>query len=295
MKHCILLVSLFAAIFVMQTAQAQEFNEFSNDGYNQNSVRPIHESHIMYKKTLWYRMSLKEKQNKPLFAKNNELPRLIIEAAKLGIIRPYENDSLRTRKSNEKFLEALKIPTSEPTLSEDEIAMGFGGEESGGGGGEDFGTDGGWGDGGNSSAAANEYFMTDFYLMEIREDMLFDKKRSRMIHDIQAITIILPAEKDVSGKGIEVPIASFSYKELCSNLFRDNPNAIWYSDANQRSHLNLEKAFDLRLFAARIAKFANGDDRSISDMAEGGDLGALVDSQRYEHWLVEYESNLWEN
>ncbi len=285
MKTHLLVASLFTALLISQTAYSQEFIDF-NDGYNHHSVRPVQEPHIMYKKTLWYRMSLKEKQNKPLFAKNNELSRLIIEAAKLGIIRPYENDSLQTRKSNERFLEALKIPSSEPTLNPEELEMGFPLNDNED---EDWGTD------GSGAPIVNEYFMTDYYMMEIREDMLFDKKRSRMIHDLQAITLILPAERDVSGKGIEIPIASFSYKELCQNLFRDNPNARWYSDVNQRSHLNLEKAFDLRLFAARVAKYGNGDDRSISDLSQNNEMGALIESQRYEHELAEYESNLWEN
>ena len=38
------------------------------DGYNPNSVRPIHESDQLYKTRVWRRMDLREKQNKPFFS-----------------------------------------------------------------------------------------------------------------------------------------------------------------------------------------------------------------------------------
>ena len=94
-------------LMVAFSAQAQEYGEFVNSGYNPNSVRPVHESNIMFKKTLWLRMSLKEKINRPFFASQMEITKLIIEAAKVGIIRPYMNDSLKTRMPQEQFLESF--------------------------------------------------------------------------------------------------------------------------------------------------------------------------------------------
>jgi hypothetical protein len=56
----------------------------------------------------------------------------------------------------------------------------------------------------------------------------------------------------------------------------------------------LEEAFDLRLFNARVIKYDNAKDNMIVDIYED-DRSALIAAQQYEHQLVEYESNLWEN
>jgi gliding motility associated protien GldN len=270
---------------------AQERDEF---GLNPNSLRPIHKDDQLFKKTMWFRMDLKEKQNKPFFAKNMEITKVVIDAVKAGILRPYMNDSLATRMSFEQFTQNLTIPGQETGLTEEEKAMGFGESDDGWGddpwGGGEKGE--GGGEGGAAAAATNEYFAKDFSLLEMREDMIFDKKRSRMYHDIQAITIILPADKNPTG--VEKQLASFSYKELVENVFRDNDMAIWYNNQNPKEHRNLEEAFELRLFAAHIVKFANSEDNMIEDIYGSG-KSAIVESMRYEHGLVEFESDFWEN
>jgi gliding motility associated protien GldN len=257
---------------------AQERDEF---GYNPNSLRPIHNDDQLFKKTLWFRIDLKEKQNKPFFAKNMEITKVIIDAVKAGILRPYNSDSLQTRMSFDQFTENLTIPGQDAGLSEEEKAMGFG-EQDDGWGDDPFGGggDAGGGGGGEKAAANNEYFAKDFTNLEMREDLIFDKKRSRMYHDIQAITIILPADKNPTG--VEKPIASFSYKELVENVFRDNPNAIWYNNQNPREHRSLEEAFELRLFAAHIVKYASSTDDYIEDIYGSGKT-FIVTSMQYEH------------
>ena len=39
-----------------------------DDGYNELSVRPVHEAYIMWKKTFWGQMDLNEKKNLPFFS-----------------------------------------------------------------------------------------------------------------------------------------------------------------------------------------------------------------------------------
>ena len=62
---------LFAPGFLM----AQEIDE---NGFNFNSVRPIRRADIMFKKSIWFRVDLREKQNAPFFSTNNEITRVII-------------------------------------------------------------------------------------------------------------------------------------------------------------------------------------------------------------------------
>ena len=62
-KFVLFIVGALLMVFVVPV-KAQES---SNDGYNPNSVYPIHEDNIMFKKRVWRRMDLREKQNIPFF------------------------------------------------------------------------------------------------------------------------------------------------------------------------------------------------------------------------------------
>ncbi len=47
--------------------------EADTRGYNPLSLRPIHESDIMFKKTVWEVIDLREKQNRPFMSTYNEI------------------------------------------------------------------------------------------------------------------------------------------------------------------------------------------------------------------------------
>lgn len=279
--------------------------EISESDYNEFSVRPIRRADIMYMNTVWLKMDLREKQNEPFFAVENEITKIIIQAVKDGVLRPYMNDSLTTRMSMKDFKENLKLPGGDEPVDDgfdDGGGWGGGGDDWGGGGdswgggGDAGGGDGafGGGDGGGAKkpAGSDEFFPKQITTLQIKEDLLFDRKRSRMYHDIQAVTLIIPG--DYYPAGIDKRLASFSYKELVENVFKDNPKAIWYNPKNLTEHRNLADAFDLRLFSARIIKFANPKDQYIEDIYSDLKM-SLGKSQEYEYNLLEYESNLWSN
>ncbi len=255
-----------------------------DDGYNPLSVYPIHESYMMFRKTIWRRMDLKEKQNLPFFSRNGELPTVIINAVKAGLLFPYTNDSVTTRMSKEVFLENLKYPQEDTGLTEEEIAMGFGQEDDG------------FGDGFEEEEAApevsDEFATSDFSIVEIKEDMFFDRNRSRMYYDIQAVTLLLPADKNPAL--FEKPLASFRYKDLVK-VFRSMPDeAIWYNVQNAAEHRNFAEAFDLRLFSANLIKYANPEDNRIVDIYNKSRRDGILASQKLEHDMLEFENELWE-
>ncbi|WP_338762145.1 gliding motility protein GldN [Bernardetia sp. ABR2-2B] len=280
-------MSLFSSLFITSFSKAQEYGNYANDGYNHNSVRPVHESHIMYQKSVWHRISLKQKQNRPFFAAGNEITGLIIDAVKLGIIRPYKNDSLKTRMSQEEFLSNIQIPSDEIQYNDIEEDIFIQENNSV----WDDGT--GWGTEEEEGVEAQEFYANQLYTLEMKTSVFFDKTRSRMINDIQTISIIIPAEMNPA-TGLEKTIATFSYKELVQNLFRDNSSAIYYNERNNQAHRNLEEAFDLMLVNGTLIKYANGKDEHIMDMYDD-QREALLASQNYQANMIEYESNLWEN
>ncbi|WP_448519522.1 type IX secretion system ring protein PorN/GldN [Rhodoflexus sp.] len=272
----LLCVFVLATVAIVQAANAQEYEEW---GYNKNSLRPIKNTDQLFKKSLWYTIDLREKQNKPFNAKGYEITGLLIEAVQSGILRPFTDETLSERLSLEEFTK--RLTKQAPAYDPDDLVF------------EDDGWGGEPGSDGTASTEPEMYLPgKELYLLEIKEDLIFDKKRSRMYRDIQTITIILPAEVNTSG--VDKPIATFLYKEVVENVFRDNNKAVWFNNANPREHRNMAEAFDLRLFSAHLTKYENGDGATIADIYGEG-ARAMYASLQIEYALLEFESNLWEN
>ncbi len=136
----------------------------------------------------------------------------------------------------------------------------------------------------------DEYFANQLNILELKEDWVFDKKRSRLYYDIQTVALYLPA--DANPAGLEIPIAYFKYKDL-DKLFRSDPKKfIWYNPQNQAQHRNLADAFDLRLFYGRITKVANPADKDL--ITQYGTREGLLKSYQLENELMETEHGLWQ-
>jgi hypothetical protein len=287
------------------------------------SVHPIDPQNVLYRITNWRRMDLKEKINQPFFSKNTEITKFLMDGVKSGVLTAYTNDSVNTVLSLEGFSKNLLMEdTGGNGLSEEEKAAGFSdaaGTDDGWGSPKPSsttpkgttkpaaGVDDGWGTPTKTTATTGtkgtpatpaaapassgvEYFSRDLTILEIKEDYIFDKQRSRAYNSIQTITIIIPAEKTV--RGFDVPVASFRYKDL-DQYFRSNPKCIWYNFKNTAQHKNMADAFDLRLFNARIIKQSNPGDSFLVDLYKGEKAG-LRASEQLEYKLMEFEHNLWE-
>ena len=251
------------------------------------SARPIPESDVLFKKTVWRKIDLREKQNRPLFSENREITKVLIDAVKSGELVAYKTDSVNVPLTREEFLANMTGKDMGGGLTEEEIAAGFGQEE------ED---DDAWGAALGTTATqdaapvSNEYFAKQLYLLELKENVVFDKKRSRMYHDIQTISIKVPST--LNPLGFEQTVGSFKMSDLVK-VFRNNPEtAIWYNAQNDAQHKNLADAFDLWLFSSYITKISNPNDRALGDIYGGGKKGLLAAQEALEA-LIEYEYSLW--
>jgi gliding motility associated protien GldN len=271
-----LVLIVVSTLFVISGLLAQEAEE---SRYNEWSTNPIRLDDQMFKKALWFRLDLRQKMNVGFFSDNNELTRVLIEAVKSGQIRPFKSDSLATRMTYAEFLENLRLPTS----GGDETAVAEGFDDNDDVWAEDTPKP--------KAAAPAEYLPRQLYLVEIKEDLIFDKRRSRMYHDVLAITIVIPAEQTPTG--IEKVVASFSYKELVETVFANNPKAIWYNPQNSAQHHSITDAITLRLFDGILVKYENPKNNMLVDMYNGGKM-ALAMSQQVLYQLMEYEATLWE-
>jgi gliding motility associated protien GldN len=267
------LLTFATALLCISISSAQE------EINKQLSVRPVHSSDVMYKKTITRALDLREKQNMPLYSRNHEITSLLLDAVTKGTIKAYENDSLQKQLTIDEFSSSLLTPEALAMTKADTndliIEYGEGWKEV------------------YKNALSEQYKGRDLYQMEIKEYVLFDKQRSRMYYDIQSVTIFIPAEHPLNEKKIQMAVASFSYKELAETLFKDNPKAIWFNNQNDQQHKNLADAFDLRLFSSYIIKVSNGNDAYLSDLYADQEKGIMAATWAA-HELMEYEHNLWE-
>jgi gliding motility associated protien GldN len=318
-----------AALTASFAARAQEQ---ATSTATTGAIRQIPVSDQMFRKTIWRAIDLREKQNRPMFSDGKEISRVIIDAVKRGELTPYKNDSVTSTftagemATNMSYAieapispdadggdwgapatksSAKKKPAddgwgapapSTPKLATKRVAvLDSKGKPVKKNGKTVYKTV------PVSSVAVapppppkttEEYRPKDIYQMELTEEMIFDKKRSRMYHQIKTVSLKLPSTLASNTSGLEKNIATFKYSDLVK-VFRNNPQtAIWFNAQNDAQHKNLADAFELWLFNSYITKVSNpaGDDLASQ---YGSEREGLLAAQQTAADLVEYEYNLW--
>lgn len=270
--------------------------------YNSNSIDPIPRYEHLFKHRVWKRIDLNEKQNKGFFAKGNEITQFIMDAALSGELPVYKNDSLTSQYTVDEFrgnitsakgrdLPMAYVQDKEYYANEEVLFNGkvyiaaFDTRQSP----EQAPAD--WQEIPLSGFTATLYLPRQMSIIELVEDVIFDKRRSRLYHDIQALTIVIPGSEHV--ESINFPIGTFKYKDL-HRLFLENPEkAIWVNRYNPAENKNFADAFKLRLFRASLYKFENPDDDPLITMYRSR-MEAIMASDWWEMELMEKEHNLWE-
>ena len=269
-------------------------------GYSQEELAPlvkpeVDETQIMFKKTLWRRMDMKEKQNRPFFSLNGEVSRLLIEAVDEGLLTPYRSDSCINFMPDIIFVSNVSVEREQNPF----VGGGFnsGGFDSFG---DDSSADEASEDQGEQTR--QEAIPEDlFSVLYLKEDVIFDRNRSRMYNYIRSVSLALPRDAGslYNPAGFERKVAHFRYDDIIA-LFRGPyaDRAIYYNRSNVGKHMNMSDAFELRLFNAPIVKISNPQDLDIrqlySDKMAEDPLSVIVIQQKYEYDLMEYESELWE-
>ncbi|SNS53878.1 gliding motility associated protien GldN [Ekhidna lutea] len=268
-------------------------------GYAQEELAPlvkpeVDETQVMFRKTVWRRMNMKQKQNRPFFSLNGEVSRLLIEAVDEGLLTPYRSDSCINFMPDIIFVSNISVEREENPF----VGGGFNS-----GGFDSFGDD--------SADQASEEQSDEprqesipedlFSVLYLKEDVIFDRNRSRMYNYIRSLTLALPRDAGslYNPAGFEKPIAHFRYDDVIA-LFRGPyaDKAIYYNNQNPGQHMNMSDAFELRLFNAPIIKVSNAQDLDIrqiyADEMAKDPMSVIVIQQKYEYDLMEYESELWE-
>lgn len=290
----VVLVGVFTTPVFAQLSEVEQ--------YNPNSIEPIARYEHLFKRRVWKVIDLKEKQNKGFFARGGEITAFILDAIKSGELSElYVNDSLTTTMSKDDFLKKLVYQEG---LKVDEWQAGV----------EYYEGDQVKYNGKVYSAIFDEvrsvpsespddweetpgvgdailFLPRQISLLMLMEDVIFDKRRSRLYHKPQSLQLIIPGSETLDG--VQLPLVVLKYKDL-HKLFKSHPeSAIWINRYNSAEDKNFADAFDLRLFRASLFKFENPDDDPIVDMYKNR-KEAVMASEWWEMQLMEKEHNLWE-
>lgn len=299
-------ISVLAQAEVESSAEVNEaFRSEMEDQYNPNSLNPIAKYEHHYKVRVWRSMDLMEKQNKGYFSKNGELSKLIIEAVMSGeLVDIYASDSLTTKVGKDEFLkrlqqeEATAYPAWAPATDfyTDDIVTYNGRNyrslrDSRGANPETSTDD--WA--ATSEGKSTNYLPSDISNVQIVEDMIFDRRRSRLYYDIQAFELSVPGSK--TRTAFNQSLGWFKYKDL-ERVFRAHPQkAVWFNRQNTAQNKNFADAFLLRLFHGTINKLENPEDETIFDQYTANGRShreAVMATEWAEIMLMEKEHNLWE-
>lgn len=298
-KH--FLACLMAGAFFAAQSQSDELPQ-----YNPNSVNPIPRYEQHFRVRVWREIDLREKQNEGFFSKNAEISKLLIEAYKSGeIAQFYDSDSLTTIRPKSKVMvdltqqSATEYPAWDPTsnyFTQSDIVS-YNGKN------YEAQTD---NSGKNPETSPNDwqvtaqgkaavYLYSSMTKMQIMEDVIFDRRRSRLYYDIQAIQVVIPGKETTNA--VDKPLGWISYKDA-ERVFRNHPReAVWFNRYNTAENKNYADAFLLRLFHPVIYKVENPEDSSIEDIYRENNR-PYKESVWARQWeeikLMEKEHNLWE-
>jgi len=138
--------------------------------------------------------------------------------------------------------------------------------------------------------------------LDLVEDVIFDKRRSRLYYDILAFGIVLEDPNSVEKLQYRFYI---SYKELMKEISRlahskdlsERQRVMWQNRYNPSEGKNFGDAFKLRLFHGVIRKVENPDGETIQQIFINN--GRSYSESVFARWeqemvLMEKEHNLWE-
>ncbi len=287
---------LLLLAFISMGVWAQE-----TDGqFNPNSLLRIPKYEQLYKARVWRSIDLREKQNKGFFAKGNEVSGLIVDAVKSGEIADvYASDSLTAKMPKDVFMAGLvsqqgqTFPNWDPAAdfyANDPIT--YNGKNymalvDSKGKNPETSTD----EWQATTAGQAALFLADqINRMTLMEDVIFDKRRSRLYYDMIAVKLEAFDDNTNTFK----LIGWFKYIDI-EKVFRNHPDeAIWFNRYNTAENKNYADAFLLRLFHGTIDKVENPDDNRIFDIYPNSHKEGVWATEWEEMKMMEREHNLWE-
>ena len=272
---------------------------------NPNSVEKIPYYEQLYRFRVWRTVDLKEKQNAGFKSAKSDIAKFLLQSIQNGSITAYDDSVKNVRTpaqvlvSNTAIIEPPHSATKSYFINETASYNGKNYESTRNDNKGHLPTETDWW---QLSPSQTEYFTKDnIVAIQIVEDVIFDKRRSRLYHDIQAIGLL--AQK--GGSTAISPIAYVQYKEFYELVEKSahskdmnvRDEVLWRNRYNPSENRSYVDAFKLRLFHGVIDKVENPGDWSIMQIYANNNRSygeAVFARWEEEMKMMEKEHNLWE-
>ncbi len=240
----------------------------------QNKVlewEPVREIDVMWKKTVWREIDLRERMNE-VFRYNNEdygdgmLIEIILNAVKSGQVQAFNTtDDRFTSKMDPETVRALTTGRLDTEIVQDPVTFEY-----------------------YEEITRIEFNPNTVVKYRIKEETYFDKVRGKMYTRILGIAP-LRDERTSSGEYIgEIPMFWISYPELRPVL----ANHMVFNPLNDISTLTWDNIFEKRMFASNIIRMTGSHQKRIRAY-KGQGLEAYYEAQKLQEDLYNRESDLW--
>lgn len=292
-----------AFYFLLTSVSLSALAQVEEEQYNPNSIDPIASYEHHYKVRLWRQVDLTEKQNKGFFAVNGEITKFILDLIKSGEIDVYKDDSLKAKSTKEDAVNGL-VRSQSVTYAAWAPANAYYQGDIVSFNGQNYeaqadntgvnptqSPNGEWAV--TKQGQALSFEARDVVRLWVKEDLIFDKRRSRLYYDIQSLQLWV--YDDI--QGFFKPVGIVRYKDVEAKFRQYPTKAIWFNRQNTAQNKNFADAFLLRLFHGVIIKIENPDDIDIITMISqsgGNRFEGVNEIYRQENLLMEKEHNLWE-
>jgi hypothetical protein len=295
----------FVSIFLLSIGLAGFATAQQDTVYNPNSTERIPYYEQLYRFRVERIVDLNEKQNAGFKSSQSDVAAFLIKSIQNGTLTAYDDSIKNVRPaaeilvSNQAITEAPYDPNKSYFSSETASYNGKNYQSTRNDNKGNLPTDTQWWE---LSGSQTEYFTKDqIVAITIIEDVIFDKRRSRLYYDILAIG--LQAQK--SGSTDINPIAYVQYKDFHnlvektshSKDWKEREKVLWRNRYNPSENRTFTDAFKLRLFHGVIVKVENPNDRTIEQIytLNGRSYGESVFARWEEEMrMMEKEHNLWE-
>jgi Gliding motility associated protein GldN len=295
----------FVSIFLLSIGLAGVVSAQQDTIYNPNSTERIPYYEQLYRFRVERIVDLNEKQNAGFKSAQSDVAAFLIKSIQNGTLTAYDDSIKNVRPaaeilvSNQAITEAPYDSKKSYFSSETASYNGKNYQSTRNDNKGNLPTDTQWWE---LSGSQTEYFTKDqIVAITIIEDVIFDKRRSRLYYDILAIG--LQAQK--SGSTDINPIAYVQYKDFHnlvektshSKDWKEREKVLWRNRYNPSENRTFTDAFKLRLFHGVIVKVENPNDRTIEQIytMNGRSYGESVFARWEEEMrMMEKEHNLWE-
>lgn len=271
---------------------------------NPNSIDKIPFYEQLYRFRVWRNVNLKEKQNAGFKSVKSDIGNFLIKAITNGSLVAYDGDSVRAPYKPEQVLvlntavQAAAYNANQGYTITEQVS--YQGKNYASTRNDNVGhlpTDNQWWE---LTSDQTEFLQaSQIAELQIVEDVIFDKRRSRLYYDIQYIGIIVEKDGQYNPKGFIYykDFVKLVEKAAHSKNLDERDKVQWRNRYNPTENKSFSDAFKLRLFHGIIEKVENPDDRTIQAIYESN--GRTYGESVFARWeeemkLMEKEHNLWE-